>query len=202
MSVDDDTVLEAIEDTGLTSLRYVSNTICNGTANEDLFTAAAGFDADIEEPTLNEVTKPSLIFRSPLTEGTDWEFGAGASVDLTARAAGEDVPMAYFTEPAELGLEEEAVVAVFGIGPDSGLIGEIIARAPQDGNVGADKYANFSVAVKIGECPTGTDIEDFATTCAPSLWTELDDIEVVAVLDAGGDAYDDEIAEAKGNEEE
>lgn len=205
MTVSSDTVLENLEDNGLTSLRYVTDTICNGTGSEVLFAAAStDATADITEIDLVEVTKPSLIFRSPLVEGTDWEFGAGASVDITARATGEVVPMAYFAEPAELGLEEEAVVAVFGIGPDAGIIGEIMKRAPQDGNVGPDKYANFSIAVKIGECPTGEKIstDDGVTTCQFANWTETDDIEIVAVLDAGGDAYDDEIAEAKGNEEE
>jgi prepilin-type N-terminal cleavage/methylation domain-containing protein len=204
MVVNDDDVLDGLEDEGLTSLRYVNDTICNGTADETLFAAADGFDEDVTEPALVDVAKPSLLFRDPIVEDDDWEFGAGAVVDLTARAAGETVPMAYFAEPAELGLEEEAVVAVFGIGPDAGIIGPIMARAPQDGNAGPDKYSNFSVAIKIGECPTGEEIgtDDGATTCLPSTWEETDDIEVVAILDGGGDAYDDEIAEAQGNEEE
>jgi prepilin-type N-terminal cleavage/methylation domain-containing protein len=195
--------LSAMEDEGLTSLRYVNDIICNGTAGETLFTQAAGFDEDIVEPELVDVTKPSLIFRSPITEDDDWEFGAGATVDLTARADTDTAPIAFYSEPAELGLDEEAIVAVFGVGPDSDIVGEIVARAPQDGNAGPDKYSNFSVAVKVADCPTGTDIEDVATTCAPALWENVgDDMKVVAILDAGGDAYDDEIAEAQGNEEE
>jgi prepilin-type N-terminal cleavage/methylation domain-containing protein len=193
--------LSAMEDEGLTSLRYVNDTICNGTSGENLFTIAGGFDADIVEPDLVEVTKPSLIFRSPVTEDDEWEFGAGASVDLTARADTDTAPIAFYSEPAELGLDEEAIVAVFGIGPDSDIVGEIVARAPQDGNAGPDKYSNFSVAVKVADCPTGLEIDDAG--CAIANWENVgDDMKVVAILDAGGDAYDDEIAEAQGNEEE
>ncbi len=195
--------LSSLEDEGLTSLRYVNYTLCNGTADEPLFTVAGGFDEEIIEPALVDVAKPSLLFRDPVTEDDDWEFGAGASVDLTTRADTDTAPIAFFAEPAELGLDEEAVVAVFGVGPDSDIVGEIVARAPQDGNAGPDKYSNFSVAVKIADCPTGSDIEDVASTCAVANWENVgDDMKVVAIFDAGGDAYDDEIAEAQGNEEE
>lgn len=195
--------LSAMEDEGLTSLRYVNYTICNGTDNENLFTTGGGFDEDVVEPELAEVAKPSLLFRDPVVEDDEWEFGAGALVDLTTRADTDTVPMAFYSEPAELGLDEGAVVAVFGIGPDAGIIGDYIARAPQDGNAGPDKYSNFSVAVKIADCPDGQEMEDFGTECAVADWENIgDDMRIVAILDAGGDAYDDEIAEAQGNEEE
>ncbi len=194
--------LSAMEDEGLTSLRYVNYTICNGTNGEELF-SATNFGTSITEPDLVDVAKPSLLFRDPVTDDGEWEFGAGALVDITSRADSDTVPMAFYSEPSELGLEEEAIVAVFGIGPDASVIGDYIARAPQDGNAGPDKYSNFSVAVKVADCPVGNDIEDVATTCAPALWENIgDDMRVVAILDAGGDAYDDEIAEAQGNEEE
>jgi len=194
--------MESLTDNGLTSLRYVNGTICNGTGGENLFTTAAGFDANITEPALVDVSKPALIFADPVVEDDDWEFGAGASVDLTQAITTQAIPMAFYAEPAELGEEEEAVLAVFGVGPSADL-GSVIARAPQDGNVGPDKYANYSIVVKVAECPDDSSIEDFESTCAVNLWREVgEDVRVVAVLDAGGDGYDDEIAEAKGNEEE
>lgn len=202
VGVDADAVGE-LNENGLVNLRYVSNTICNGTANEVLFTSAnTDATSDITEPELVEVVKPSLIFQDPVIEGDEWEFGAGAAVDLSSPGVAETIPMAFFSEPAELGFEEEDILAVFGVGPGTDL-GAVIARSPQDGNAGPDKYSNYSLVVKLGECPAGTDIEDHATTCAPNLWEEVgEDMEVVAILDAGGDGYDDEIAEAKGNEEE
>jgi hypothetical protein len=185
-----------MEDLGFNSIRYTNQGVCTGA---QMFTAAAGFDADVDAVDTVEIVKPSLVFRSPVTEDDEWEFGAGASVDVTG--AGVTIPVAFFEEPAELGLEEDAVVAVFGIGPDSGIVGDYVARAPSDGNTGPDKYAHFSVAYQIGECATADD-EFGSTTCDEESEWEIEDIKVVAILDAGGDAYDDEIAEARGNEEE
>lgn len=188
--------LTALSNNGLTSLRYVSDTICNDAV--DLIATIDG--ENVNDVALVDVTKPSMIFNDLVADDDEWEFGAGAVADFTDLTGVTDVPIAFFNEPAELGQDEEAVLAVFGVGPGADL-GSVIARAPQDGNAGADKYANFSIVVKVAECPTGTTIEDAG--CAPALWEDVgEDMEVIAVLDAGGDAYDDEIAEAKGNEEE
>lgn len=191
--------ISALADNGLTSVRYVLDTVCNDTENQTIASGA-------QDTALVEVSKPSLIFNDIVADGADWEFGAGAAADLTdlsGMGAATTMPVAIFLEPAELGAEEDDVIAVFGVGPSAEL-GDIIARAPQDGNVGADKYANFSVAVKIAECGSGEaeDLED-ASGCPAGSWDEIgEEMEVIAILDAGGDAYDDEIAEAKGNEEE
>lgn len=196
----------ALSENGLTTLRYANDELCNSSTGNDLFTVAGGFDEDVEEIPLVEVTKPSMVFNTPLVEDDEWEFGAGAAVDLTVALTAESVPVALFTEPAELGQEDDAVLAVFGVGPSAEL-DAVIARAPQDGNSPADKYSNYSVVVRLAECDTG-DVEDLldatnTTDCLVENWEEVgDEIEVVAILDAGGDAYDDEIAEAKGNEEE
>jgi prepilin-type N-terminal cleavage/methylation domain-containing protein len=195
--------ISALADHGMTDLRYVNGTLCNGTPSEDLFTTAGGFDEDVTETELVEVTKPSMLFNDPLVEDDDWEFGAGAAVALDSAAPGDTLPVALFLEPEELGQDENAVLAVFGVGPSADL-GSVIARAPQDGNAGADKYANYSIVVKLAECDSG-DVGDLiaGTDCAVADWEDVgEDMEVIAVLDAGGDAYDDEIAEAKGNEEE
>ncbi|WP_415889148.1 type II secretion system protein [Neptuniibacter sp. SY11_33] len=196
----------ALANNGMTSLRYVNNELCNGSTGNDLFTQAAGFDEDVDEIPLVEVTKPSMVFNTPLVEDDDWEFGAGAAVDLTGTITTETIPVALFNEPEELGEEDDAVLAVFGVGPSAEL-DAVIARAPQDGNAAADKYSNYSIVVKIAECDTGDvgDLLDPANTtdCLVANWEEVgEELEVIAVLDAGGDAYDDEIAEAKGNEEE
>ena len=111
--------------------------------------------------------------------------------------------MAIVEEPAELTGNINDIVAVFGIGPSSEIVGDIIARAPSDGNGGPDKYSNFSVAVRIASCDIAQAVADFEANCLADTtnWDD-EDIEVVAILDAGGDAYDDEVAEARGNQEE
>ncbi|WP_435794296.1 type II secretion system protein [Neptuniibacter pectenicola] len=190
--------LNTLAENGLTSLRYALGTVCNATEDETI----AG---SVEDVALVDVTKPSMIFNDLVADDGEWEFGAGAAADFTdLTSMGTDtVPMAFFNEPEELGQEEEAVLVVFGVGPSADL-GSVIARAPQDGNAPADKYSNFSIVVKVAECPDGESIEDFGTgDCQVADWEDVgEDMEVIAVLDAGGDAYDDEIAEAKGNEEE
>lgn len=195
--------VSALVDNGMTDLRYVNDELCNGSTGNDLFTNAAGFDEDVEEIALVDVTKPSMVFNTPLVEDDDWEFGAGAAVNLNVALTTETLPIALFLEPEELGQEDNAILGVFGVGPSAEL-DAVIARAPQDGNTGADKYSNFSIVVRLAECDSG-DVGDLmdGTGCAVANWEELgEEMEVVAILDAGGDAYDDEIAEAKGNEEE
>jgi prepilin-type N-terminal cleavage/methylation domain-containing protein len=193
--------VNVLADAGLTSLRYVEGQNC------DLQTANLLHNTGLDEE-LVEVTKPNLIFRTPLIEnGTDWEFGAGAPLDLStyvADASTDAVPMLFMEEPAEITNDETDVVAVFGIGPDSDIVGEIVKRAPSDGNGGPDKYSNFSVAVKIAQCEAGGEAEDgfgSGDGCDSANWVYTTP-EVVAILDAGGDGYDDEVAEARGNEEE
>ncbi|WP_289303011.1 type II secretion system protein, partial [Methylophaga sp. UBA3996] len=144
--------ISAMEDAGFNSIRYAHNGVCDSAA---MFDTTGGFDANVDAVATVEIVKPSLVFRSPVVEDDEWEFGAGASVNVTD--PGVTIPVAFYSEPAELGLEEDAVVAVFGIGPDSGIIGDYIARAPSDGNTGPDKYAHFSVAYQIGECSTADD---------------------------------------------
>ncbi|WP_415901933.1 type II secretion system protein [Neptuniibacter sp. QD29_5] len=183
--------VSSFADKGLTSLRYAAGSLCDGT----------GYGDDNVLPV--DVTKPSLIFADSVVEDGEWEFGAGAEIDLTGAMTGtQAIPLAFFNEPAELGQDEDAVLAVFGVGPAADL-SSVIARAPQDGNAPADKYANFSIVVKVAECSSGT-AESLDANCNEvSEWKEVgEEMEIVAVLDAGGDGYDDEIAEAKGNEEE
>lgn len=183
-------------DLGFNSIRYTNSAVCDG---GQMFLTGGGFDDDVEAVATVDIVKPSLVFRNPVVEDDEWEFGAGAAVDVTG--AGVTIPVAFYTEPAELGLAENAIVAVFGIGPDSGIVGDYIARAPSDGNTGPDKYAHFSVAYQIGVCED-PDAEIGDSTCDTEAEWDLGDVEVVAILDAGGDAYDDEIAEARGNQEE
>jgi prepilin-type N-terminal cleavage/methylation domain-containing protein len=191
--------MQAVVDAGVTSLRYVEAEFCNGTAN------SLGATEDGSPVELTDVSKPNLIFNDPIVEDGDWEFGAGRSLDLSSYGTSGNtgnIPLAILEEVEEITGSEEDVVAVFGIGPSSDMIGEIVRRAPFDGNAGPDKYSNFSVAVKIATCPAGNSIEeDSASGCAPSTWTSVEP-EVVAILDAGGDSYYDEVAEAAGNEEE
>ncbi|WP_415885644.1 type II secretion system protein [Neptuniibacter sp. QD37_6] len=191
-----DPVWTNMVEAGLTGLRYATLNVCDG----DVDTAAIA--TGVDDVALVDVTKPNLIFRDAVIEGTDWEYGAGALIDFTGAASTAIAPIAFFEEPAEIGGEEGDIVAVFGIGPDSSLTNEIIGRAPSDGNVGPDKYGHFSIAVKVAEC-TAANAEFGDANCdASNEWSVDEDPEVLAVLDAGGDAYDDEIAEAKGNEEE
>jgi prepilin-type N-terminal cleavage/methylation domain-containing protein len=188
-----------MQDAGLTSLRYTALSLCNDTEGELIITGGAGAVNDVA---LVDVTKPNLVFRDPVFDGTEWEYGAGAAVDLTTAVAGNLVPIAFHTEPEEIGADDDDIVAVFGIGPDSSLTNEIIGRAPSDGNVGPDKYGHFSLAVVIGECEGGVEATAPTDCTDPANWDSDDGARILAVLDGGGDAYDDEIAEAKGNEEE
>ena len=182
--------MQGLVDAGLTSVRYVEANVCDSTEDN------ASFGDDTP---LAGVTKPNLIFSAPVVEDGDWEFGGGAALDLSAYNGGNSVALAILEEVEEISGNETDVLAVFGVGPDSDMIGEIVRRAPFDGNAGPDKYSNFSVAVKIADCGSGTEIED--GSCTPANWTPATP-SVVAVLDAGGDSYYDEVAEAAGNEEE
>ncbi|MBL1457523.1 MAG: type II secretion system protein [Methylophaga sp.] len=189
-----------VVDAGLTSLRYVDELACND-VEDDLFS---------DDPALVDVTKPNLIFNTALLDDGEWEYGAGEEISFAGYSAAYDdgdgtaaaIPMAILEEGTEVSgsVGTNDVIAVFGIGSSSDIVGDIVARAPADGNGGPDKYSNFSVAVKIAECPAlGVEIGD--TGCTAADWTPAD-IEVIAILDAGGDAYDDEVAEARGNQEE
>ncbi|WP_292957328.1 MULTISPECIES: prepilin-type N-terminal cleavage/methylation domain-containing protein [unclassified Neptuniibacter] len=198
-------VFGTLQDAGLTSLRYTTLTLCNDVAGDLILNDDAG--TAVNDVALVDVTKPNLVFRDPVFEGDEWEYGAGAAVDLTTTLAAESVPIAFHTEPEEIGADDDDIVAVFGIGPDSSLTNEIIGRAPSDGNVGPDKYGHFTLAVVVGECEGGIEEDGTGsvsgTDCTdPANWDSDDGVRVLAVLDGGGDAYDDEIAEAKGNEEE
>jgi prepilin-type N-terminal cleavage/methylation domain-containing protein len=178
-----------LTDAGLTSLRYAYANV----ADDDEGTTVSVDGVTFGDEELVEMTKPNLVFRSPLLEDGEWEYGAGAEVEFDGSS---DLDIAILDEAGEITGNEDDVVAIFGIGSDSALIGEIVARAPADGNAGPDKYGHFSMAVKIATCDESLDCTNTAN------WTEADDAEVVAILDAGGDAYDDEVAEARGNEEE
>lgn len=191
-----DPVWANMTEAGLTGLRYATLNVCDGDAD------AGAIATGVADVPLVDVTKPNLIFRDVLVDGTDWEYGAGALIDFTNAAATNVAPIAFFDEPAEIGGEEDDVVAVFGIGPDSSLMNEIIGRAPADGNAGPDKYGHYSIAVKVAECATANDEFGSDTCNASNEWAVDETPEILAVLDAGGDAYDDEIAEARGNEEE
>lgn len=188
---------------GLTSLRYVDADFCNDIAEDD----TTGVDT-----ALVETVKPNLVFNNFVGEdGDEWEFGAGTAINYEGYLAEWDegngapgaITMAILEEPIEITGNVNDVIAVFGIGPSSDLIGDYIARAPSDGNGGPDKYSNFSVAVRIATCDETLAAADYEANCIDTQanWDD-DDIEVVAILDAGGDAYDDEVAEARGNEEE
>ncbi|WP_296591234.1 type II secretion system protein [Methylophaga sp.] len=188
---------------GLTSLRYAEAAVCNDVEDDSSFA---------DDSALVEVTKPNLIFSDLLLDGGEWEFGAGEEISFAGYAAAWDdgdgaasaIPLAILEEPGEItgNILNNEVIAVFGVGPNSDIVGDIVARAPSDGNGGPDKYSNFSVAVHIANCPDGEEAEDFVPgSCDPADWEEAD-IRVVGILDAGGDGYNDEVAEARGNEEE
>lgn len=198
-----------LEQAGLTSLRYVDQNVCDGVENE---ITGIPYWGDVETTALVDVVKPNLIFRNMVAEDGEWEFGAGIAQELTGYAAvydeGDgpdqaDIVMAILEEPLEITGNLTDVVAVFGIGPDAAIVGDYIARAPSDGNGGPDKYSNFSVAVKIASCDAALAAADYEANCVDTTanWDD-EEIEVVAILDAGGDAYDDEVAEARGNQEE
>jgi len=204
-----DQFVAALEQEGLTSLRYVDATVCDATENDITVNGDV-----VGTSALVDVTKPNLIFSNMLAEDGEWEFGAGIEQVLSGYAAAYDdgenaqpaIVMALLEEPVEVtgNALNNDVVAVFGIGPNSAIVGDYVARAPSDGNGGPDKYSNFSVAVRIATCdgafPDEDDYEDNCLTDT-SAW-ESADIEVLAILDAGGDGYNDEVAEARGNEEE
>jgi prepilin-type N-terminal cleavage/methylation domain-containing protein len=189
---------------GLTSLRYADADFCNDVEGDD----TTGVDL-----ALVDVVKPNLIFNNFVGEDNDeWEFGAGTAISYEGYLAQWDdgdgtdpgaITMALLEEPIEITGNVNDVIAVFGIGPSADIIGDYIARAPSDGNGGPDKYSNFSVAVRFATCDAGLAAADYETNCldTDANWDDAD-VEVVAILDAGGDAYDDEVAEARGNQEE
>ncbi|WP_417536011.1 type II secretion system protein [Methylophaga sp.] len=188
-------IAEELIDEGLTSIRVAEAGFCNDVADD----AASG----IEDTALVDVVKPNLIFQNAIVEDGEWEFGGGVELALNSYTdASAALPVAVLREAAEITGSEEDIIAVFAIGPGSEIIGDYIARAPSDGNVGPDKYGNFSVAVKIAECNEDIELGDAGCPFDGSSGWNESDIKVVAILDGGGDAYDDEIAEARGNQEE
>jgi prepilin-type N-terminal cleavage/methylation domain-containing protein len=191
-----------LTEAGLTSLRYAEAAVCNQVEDDSSFS---------DDSALVDVTKPNLIFSDLLLDDGEWEFGAGEEISFANYAADFEagnnpsaIPLAILEEPGEItgNILNNEVIAVFGVGPNSDIVGDIVARAPSDGNGGPDKYSNFSVAVHIANCPAGEEAEDFEPgSCDPATWEDVD-IRVVGILDAGGDGYNDEVAEARGNEEE
>lgn len=189
-----------IVDAGVTTLRYVEPVVCNATEDSPSFLNG-------NDEALVNIVKPNLIFQTPLGEdlnsaNEEWEYGAGQEVDLTSQAG--NFVVAFLQEAGEITGNEGDIVAVFGIGPGSDIVGDIVARAPADGNGGPDKYTNYSVAVKVAECDDEELGEGNCTITGGAIGSgvELVTPKVVAILDAGGDAYDDEVAEARGNQEE
>ncbi|BDZ72678.1 hypothetical protein GCM10025856_03970 [Methylophaga marina] len=199
-----DGVVEDMAEDGLTSVRYAHTDLCAGTLTFAQ-TTFSELDEDVDSGALVEVVKPSLIFRTPVVEGDEWEYGAGAGINLVSldESADNSIPVAFYAEPAELTGNANDILVAFGVGPDSDLVGSVLGKAPSDGNVGPDKYGHFSLIYKIGECPAGEEVDEYVegTGCAVADW-DNEEIKLVGIIDAGGDGYDDEIAEARGNQEE
>jgi len=190
---------------GITTLRFVAYEACDDLATT---TVTIGSVADIGEDALDENALIQMAFDNPAVA----EGAAGFPVTIDPAAA---FPAVLYEEPGDIGLTERDIVIVLGIGNTSdlvGLDGGFLAKSPRDGNVGRDKFSHFSLALKIGEfqASTGnvTDLTQTETFDAVTGDSNEDGVvwlgrpQLVAVIDANGDYYEEEIAEFAGLQDE
>ncbi|MCG8378171.1 MAG: type II secretion system GspH family protein, partial [Proteobacteria bacterium] len=183
--------VEALEEAGIEALQYVEDDYCNDSDADAGFDFGDGIEDDFESDEANSY----VIFDSPL----QFEGGRGIAVTVD-----EDNPadLLVHTDVEELGLNEQAFVVLLGVGNSSGLIANgYLARVPRDGNTEpVEAFSHYALAYHIGndDGSGGGTADDGIMTGGEA----LGEARLVGVLDAGGDAYNEEILEAAGLEDE
>jgi len=175
---------------GITNLKFADANGC------DTLDATTSISDDASDVALDEYPLVNSAFDLPGEGG-----GIGVNVALDSAVS---APMMVFEEPTEIGANENDIIVVLGIGNSSELVtdGGFLAKSPRDGNVAGDKYGHFSLALKIGTDNDADNDQSFSTegTSGDVVW--LDTPELIAVVDADGDYYEEEIAEFAGLEDE
>ncbi len=169
---------------GITSLQFADANGC-----DDLDTTNS-ISNESEDVALDEYALMNVAFDTP---GNGGGFGLPVTLDPAASA-----PLMVYEDPEDLGRAATDIIVVLGIGNSSELVtdGRIIAKGSRDGNVPGDKYGHFSLALRIG-------VDDGANALqyeADDTW--LAEPELVAIIDADGDYYEEEIAEFSGMQDE
>ncbi len=173
---------------GITSLQFADANGC------DDLDATVSISDENNDVALDEYSLVNVAFDPP---GSGGGFGLPVTLDPAATA-----PVVIYEEPGDIGGADGDIIVVLGIGNSSELVtgGEYLAKGPRDGNVTGDKFGHFSVALRLGN-DADTDADgDFTTTPADVTWLEAP--ELLAVIDADGDYYEEEIAEFSGLEDE
>lgn len=174
----------ALTAAGVEELMYVDTQYC-----DDVEGAGTDFGDGAEDDFEADEANSYVIFDTPDTS----EGGRGFVVTLDDAGNSNLVQV---NEPDEIGAREEDFIVILGIGNESGLVSNgYLARPPRDGNVSpVETYSHYSLAYRIG-----VDANDNGTL---ELGEQIDEAVLVAVVDAGGDAYNEEILEAAGLEDE
>ncbi len=173
---------------GITSLQFADALGC-----DDLDSTVSISD-ESNDVALDEYPLVNTAFDAP---GSGGGFGLPVTLDPAATA-----PVVMFEEPGDIGGTDGDIIVLLGIGNSSQLVtdGGYLAKSPRDGNVAGDKYGHYALALRLGN-DADTDADgDFTTTPADVTW--LEEPELLAVVDADGDYYEEEIAEFAGLEDE
>jgi len=185
---------------GLTSFRYAAYSACDD--NEAAASTETVDGATIGDVSLRENALVQMIFDqlgTTVDGATPGGAGNGVSIDNAAT-----FPMVRCSDPTDIGANQDDIIVVLGIGNSSDLVagGEFLFKAPRDGNVGRDKFAHYSLALKLGTDNNADADNDITTegTAGDVEW--LDAPELIAVIDADGDYYEEEIAEFAGLQDE
>jgi len=192
---------------GLTTFRYAAYSAC-----DDDETTAGSFEtidgATIGDTALNENPLVQMIFDQVGTT-VDGATPGGAGFPVTVDTAAV-FPMVRYADPTDIGAREDDIIVVLGIGNSSDLVagGQFLFKAPRDGNVGRDKYAHYSLALKVGQFQANAAAFTDLTITEVTPGVSADGIdwlaapELIAVIDADGDYYEEEIAEFAGLQDE
>ena len=183
---------------GITNLKFATYEACD----------------DVAAPTVTvngEIIGDVALDENPLIQMSFDNAGEvpGAIGFDVALATGAVMPVLLYEDSEDLGRSDNDIIIVLGIGNSSDLVedGDFLAKAPRDGNVGRDKFAHYGLALKVGafQANAANTVDLTQTETNPG---DLDGIdwlaraELVAVIDADGDYYEEEIAEFAGLEDE
>jgi len=177
----------ALNDAGVTSLRYAIAEACDTDAGTTATVTANGVSAvafGTSTEGLNGIDIPNQAFADPRPDGTtDFKLRGVGFEGLVAAGA----PVLLWAE-GDGGYNNNKVGAAdgdrligLGIGQDTDLVGTsteaAFSKAPFYGQVGKDKYSHYIGLFNI---------------------TDTSNIQLQAVIDARGDFLDEEIAEFQG----
>jgi len=178
---------EALNDLGVSSLRYAIAEACDTDAGTTATVTANGVSAvafGTSTEGLNGIDIPNQAFADPRPDGTTGFKLRGVGFEGLVTTG---TPVLLWSEGDggynnnKVGAADGDRLIALGIGQDTDLVGtsteSAFSKAPFYGQVGKDKYAHYIGLFNI---------------------TDTDNIQLQAVVDARGDFLDEEIAEFQG----